>query len=178
MGSFLLVMVEYVFTDDQKILAYDEAYRRQARNEAKGRRGRNNAPWRGSQALGMHLIGCAAEIAVAHYLKLQDFLFIGDEPVRGEADLPGMIEVKCRSKHDYDLLVFLDDNPDKKFVLVTTGNGKTFIHGWIPGKDAMNPEWIKEYRKGSRSYAVPQSALRPIEELKAWVDAELLTVAA
>lgn len=171
-------MVEYVFTDDQKVLAYDEANKRQARNEAKGRRGRNNAPWRGSEALGMHLIGCAAEIAVAHYLGLQQYLFIGDEPVRGEADLPGMIEVKCRSKHNYDLLIFLDDNPDKKFVLVTTGGGKTYIHGWIPGTAAMQEKWIKEYRKGSRSYAVPQEELRPIETLKEWVDATLMPAVA
>lgn len=171
-------MVEYVFTDDQKVLAYDEANKRQARNEAKGRRGRNNAPWKGSEALGMHLIGCAAEIAVANYLGLEQYLFIGDEPVRGEPDLPGMIEVKCRSKHNYDLLVFLDDNPEKKFVLVTTGGGKTYIRGWIPGVEAMQEKWIKEYRKGSRSYAVPQDALRPIQELKGWVDAELMPLVA
>lgn len=159
-------MVEYVFTDDQKVLAYDEAHRRQANNEAKGRRGRNNAPARGSSALGMHLIGCAAEIAVANYLGLQDFLFKGNDPVRGEADLPGKIEVKCRSKHFYDLLIFLDDEPSKKFVLTTIENHRTLIHGWIPGEDAMQEKWIKEYRKGSRSYAVPQSELRPIEQLK------------
>lgn len=165
-GLFFGVMVEYTFTDDQKILVYNEAHRRQTRNEQKGRGGRNYAPSRGSQALGMHLIGCAAEVAVANYLGLEAHLFKDEDPVRGEPDLPGMIEVKCRSNHSYDLLIFLDDNPDKNFVLVTAANAKTYIHGWISGHDAMKPEYIKEYRKNSHSYAVSQNLLRPIAELK------------
>lgn len=165
-GLFFGPMVEYSFTDDQKILVYNEAHRRQTRNEQKGRGGRNYAPSRGSQALGMHLIGCAAEVAVANYLGLEAHLFKDTDPVRGEPDLPGMIEVKCRSNHSYDLLIFLDDNPEKNFVLVTAANAKTYIHGWISGRDAMKQEYIKEYRKNSHSYAVKQDLLRPIAELK------------
>lgn len=158
-------MVEFHFSEEQKALAYDEAHRRQSVNQAKGLKGRNGAPARGSQALGMHLIGAAAEIAVASYLGLEQYLFQETEAVRGSEDLPG-IDVKCRSKHDYDLLVQLDDVPTKKFVLVTIQDKRTLIHGWIEGHQAMKQKWVKEFVKGRPCYAVPQSALQPIDSLK------------
>ena len=133
--------------------------------------GRNNAPAQGTTAQLMHLLGAAGELAVACYLGLEDEVFKDTEPVRGSSDLPGRIDVKCRSNHSYDLLVQLDDEPDKKFVLVTIQNRRTFIHGWIFGKDAMKEQWIKTYVRGRTCYAVPQEHLNPIEELKCQAEA-------
>lgn len=159
-------MVEIVFTSEEKSRIYDEGHRRQANNESKKLRGRNGGPATGPSALGIHLIGAAAELAVAKYLQMMDHLFIDDRPIRGSYDLPG-IEVKCRSKHGYDLLVQIDDNIDeKKYVLVTIANKRTMIVGWIDGKDVRSNAVIKEYVKGRPAYAVPQGKLRHIEELK------------
>jgi hypothetical protein len=159
-------MVEIVFTPEEKARIFDEGHRRQSYNESRGLRGRNNAPSKGATALGMNLIGAAAELAVARYLDMEEHLFAEVVPVRGSCDLPG-IEIKCRSKHGYDLLVQTDDNiQDKKYVLVTIADKKTLIVGWIDGKDVPANAEIKEYVKGRPAYAVPQGKLRGIDELK------------
>lgn len=158
-------MVEFVFTDNQREKAYKEGLRRQQFNEAKHFKGRNNAPTKGRRAQQMHILGAAAEMAVAVYLDLEQYLYLHEEPVRGSCDLPG-IDVKCRSRHDYDLLIQLDDSTDKNFVLVTIDQRKTIIHGWIRGSEGMKEEWIKEFVPGRACYAVPQSNLHPLEELR------------
>lgn len=159
-------MVQFEFTPSQRIKAMIEGTRRQTENEAKSLAGRNNAPTNGAQALEMHLLGAAAEMAVACYLGLEQYVFTEVNPVRGSSDLPGKIDVKCRSKHYYDLLVQLDDDPNKRFVLVTIENRITRIHGWIQGYDAMRVEWVREFVPGRSCYAVPQTYLNPMEDLK------------
>lgn len=121
----------------------------------------------------MHILGAAAEMAVACYLNLEQYLYVNERPVRGSSDLPGYIDVKCRSRHYYDLLIQLDDDPQKKFVLVTIENRKTCIHGWIEGRVAMQVDCIREFVPGRPAYVVPKKLLRPIQELKCLVDAAL-----
>lgn len=158
-------MVEIVFTEEQRQRALDEAVRRQQSNEAVGRRGRNNGPAVGVEALDMNVIGAGGELAVAIYLGMEDHVFTDLVPVRGSADLPGKIDVKTRKCHSWDLLVQLDDDLDKTYVLVTIQNKRIFIQGWIHGS-MMRAEWVHEYRRGRPCYCVPQSELNPIEDLK------------
>ena len=107
----------------------EEGMRRQGVNEAKGLRGRNGGAWKGSKALDIHLLGAAGEVAVASYLGMKEHLFKETEARRGSDDLPG-IDVKTRSRHQYDLIVQKNENACKKFVLVTIESQKTFLHGW------------------------------------------------
>jgi hypothetical protein len=159
-------MVEYTFSDKDRLIALDEAYRRQSVNEHKKVGGRAGGPANGAKALGLHVLGAAAELAVADYLGMREHLFGDSEAVRGSCDIPG-IDIKCRSNHDFDLLVWIDDNyVDKKYVLVTIQHKKTVIVGWIDGKDIPDNAEIKEFRKGSRVYAVPHRNLKHIDELK------------
>lgn len=158
-------MVEFFFTEDQRQRALTEADRRQRTNEATGRRGRNRGPETGRLALEKHRIGAGGELAVAAYLGMEDHVFSDVNPIRGSSDLPGKIDVKTRPCHHWDLLVQLDDDLDKTYVLVTIQNKRTFIHGWIHGS-MMQPDWIKEYAPGRPCYCVPQDHLNPIEELK------------
>lgn len=152
---------------EQLLAAQEEARRRQKHNEARGLKGRNRAPARGAKALEMHRLGCIGEMAVAMHLELKSGLYDAKTPVRGSTDLPGGIEVKTRSKHHYDLLVQLDDDPNKIFVLATHEGGETtHIVGWINGKDAMRKEWIREFVRGRPCYAVPQSALNSMATLE------------
>lgn len=158
--------VEIKFSDAHKVQAWDEAERRQNQNEEQGRKSRNRGASVGAKALSHHLYGAAGEIAVAVYLGLEDHLFLDKEPVKNSRDLPCDIDVKCRPNHDWDLLVQLDDDPTKNFVLVTIQNKVTLIQGWISGKDAMAQGQIKEYVKGRPAYAVSKSLLKSPESLR------------
>ena len=147
-----------------------EATRRQAVNEAKRLRGRNNAPSKGEAALEMHRLGCTGEMAVAIMLGMEQYLLEEQNAKNGSADLPGNIEIKTRSKHGYDLLIQLNDDPSKLFVLVTCNRNldkyRAVISGWTYGENVMKRELIREFVRGRPCYAVPQSLLNPIETLE------------
>jgi len=164
------VSVEILLSDEQLALAMAEAERRQSVNEAKRLRGRNRAPAKGDAALEMHKLGCTGEVAVAVLLGMQEQVFQEQVARIGSVDLPGNIEVKTRSKHGYDLLIQLDDDPNKLFVLVTcnrsTDPHRAIISGWAYGKDVMKRELVREFVRGRPCYAVPQSMLNPIETLE------------
>lgn len=146
-------------------VATREALRRQGYNTDKGLKGVNGAPAHGNKALAMHITGCIGEVAVAKLLGLEEWLFIDESPVAGSADLPGLIDVKTRPKHGYDMLIQRRDLPEKRYVLATVEHSRAVIPGWLPGHEAMKEQYIKAYQRGRPCYAVPQSALRPIEEL-------------
>jgi hypothetical protein len=157
--------IEFVFTEEERRQAMEEGMRRQATNEAKGLRGRNNGPRFGDKALQVHLLGAAGEMAVASYLGLKDHLYQETEARRGSDDLPG-IDVKTRSRYKYDLIVQKQEDPQKKFVLVTIEDHRTFIHGWCYGKEAMEEKYWADPARGRPAYFVPKSELRPMSELQ------------
>lgn len=158
--------IVFTFTDEERRIAMEEGMRRQAVNEAKGLRGRNRGPRFGQKALDVHLLGAAGEMAVASYLGLKHELYKEKEAKRGSDDLPG-IDVKTRSKHSYDLIVQKNENPCKKFVLVTIESQKTLIHGWCYGKEAMEEKFWADPARGRAAYFVPKQYLRPIDTLMA-----------
>jgi hypothetical protein len=165
--------VRISLSSEQLAAANAEAVRRQTENEAKGLRGRNRAPAVGEKALAMHRLGCIGEMAVATYMGLQDYVYGDKVPIKNSADLPGELEVKTRAKHGYDLLIQIDGDPNKIYVLVTHEGRDTELVGWIRGKDAMRKEWIKEYVRGRPCYAVKQSSLKDIESLLPQLDIQL-----
>ena len=158
--------IEFIFTAEERRLAMEEGIRRQSVNEAKGLRGRNKGPRFGDKALEVHLLGAAGEMAVASYMGLKEHLYTEKEARRGSDDLPGGIDVKTRSKHKYDLLVQRNENPSRKFVLVTIQDQKTLIHGWAFGEDCMKEQFWADPARGRPAYFVPQSELRSMESLK------------
>lgn len=160
-------MVEFKFTPEQRAKALTEGARRQSFNERRSMKGRNRAPERGGAAQQMHLLGAAAELAVAAYLDAEEYLYLDQSPVRGSCDLPG-IDVKCRSRHNYDLLVQLDDDLSKTYVLVTIEDQKTYIHGYISGLEVPTAGQVREFVPNRPCYVVPQSALKPIGTLKTY----------
>lgn len=154
------------FSDKDRILARNEAQRRQEINEKLGLAGRNGGPNMGSESFFAHLLGAGGELAVADYLGLREFLYTEQRAKRGSSDLPPNIDVKTRSKHYYDLICQLDERPGKVLVLVTMQNKVTLVHGWIKSEDAMRPEWKKDPAGGRPAYFVPQSALLPLLTLR------------
>lgn len=168
MNDVLFLMptpIEFVFSEEERKQAMEEGQRRQAVNESKGLRGRNRGAWRGDKALEIHLLGAAGEMAVAAHLGMKDHLYKEGEAKRGSDDLPG-IDIKTRSKHCYDLIVQKNEDPRKKFVLVTIENQKTLIHGWCYGEEAMQEQYWADPARGRPAFFVPKEKLRPIEELQ------------
>jgi hypothetical protein len=162
---FMPTPIEFVFTEEERILAKQEGIRRQDVNAAKGLRGRNGGAWQGSKALDIHLLGATGEVAVASYLGLKEHLFKETEARRDSDDLPGNIDVKTRSNASYDLIVQKREDPKKKFVLVTIENQQTLIHGWCYGEEAMKEEFWADPARGRPAYFFPKEALRSIDEL-------------
>ena len=156
--------IQFIFTDEEREMARAEGFRRQAVNEAQGLRGRNGGAWKGSKALDIHLLGAAGEVAVASYLGLKEHLFKETEAKRGSDDLPG-IDIKTRSKHSYDLIVQKQENPDKKFVLVTIENQQTLLHGWCYGRQAMDVRYWADPARGRPAFFMPKENLHPMETL-------------
>lgn len=142
----------------------EEGMRRQGFNENKGLQGRNGGASKGNEALSIHLLGAAGEMAVASYLGLKPLLYKEVEAKRGSDDLPG-IDVKTRSRHSYDLIVQKNEDPKKKFVLVTIENKVTLIHGWCYGREAMEEKYWSDPARGRPAYFVPKDKLRSMGEL-------------
>lgn len=156
----------FCFSEEDKELVRAEAVRRQLANEKKHLKGRNGGPADGDKALFFHKLGAAGELAVADYLHLRAFLYQEIEAKRGSVDLPPNIDVKTRSRHDYDLICQLDEKPGKTLVLVTIQHKTTLLHGWIKSEDAMQEQWKKDPAHGRPAYFIPQSALLPLLELR------------
>jgi hypothetical protein len=156
--------ISFVFTAEERQAAMEEGMRRQSVNEARGLRGRNGGASFGSKALEIHLLGAAGEMAVASHLGMKSFLYQATEAERGSYDLPG-IDVKTRSKHQYDLIVQKNESAEKKYVLVTIQDKTTLIHGWCYGHEGMKEIYWSDPAKGRPAYFVGKEHLRPMETL-------------
>jgi hypothetical protein len=156
--------ISFVFTPEERQAAMAEGMRRQAVNEAKRLRGRNGGASFGSKALDIHLLGAAGEMAVASYLGMKHELYKETEAKKGSDDLPG-VDIKTRSKASYDLIVQKNEDPKKKFVLVTIENQQTLLHGWCYGKDAMQEKFWADPARGRPAFFMPKENLHPMETL-------------
>lgn len=106
-----------------------------------------------------HIEGALGELAAAKYLK--KYWNGSVDTFRSFADLEN-VEIRTRSRHDYELIIRDDDDPNKFYVLVT-GTAPTFrIRGWIKGLNAQRDEWRKTHGGRPAAWFVPASALKPI----------------
>lgn len=71
----------------------------------------------------------------------------------------GAIQVRTRSREDYDLIVRDDDRDEDIFVLVI-GQAPTYrVVGWIRGMDGKRACWRQRYGNRPVAYFIPQHAL-------------------
>lgn len=109
--------------------------------------------------LGLHIEGACGELAFAKAVNrywngsVNTFSFGGDV---------GKVQVRTRSRDDYDLIVRPADADLALYVLVTGLMPHYKVHGSISGLDAKSPQWQKSYGDRPMAYFVPQAALRPI----------------
>ncbi len=104
-----------------------------------------------------HIEGACGECALAKALNQHWNPSVNTFKRGGDV---GNIQVRTRSKQNYDLIVRSDDSSDDTFVLVTGCSPRYEIRGWIYGKDAKRDEYVKAY--GGR----PSAWFVPVEKLK------------
>lgn len=131
---------------------------RHAESLMRGRRDAHGLPEE-ADGLRLHVDGAAGEIAVA---KLLGRYWGGDVGTFKRADLGRGVQVRTRSRHDYELLVRPDDPDDHAFVLVTGSPPRLAVRGWIWGQEAKRPEWLRTHGGRPPAYFVPTTALRPL----------------
>jgi hypothetical protein len=88
----------------------------------------------------------------------------GDVNSFKRADIGQRVQIRMRSRHDWDLLVRPDDSDDMAYVLVTGTPTRMLVHGWCWGREAKQPEYLKPHGGRPPAYFVPQAALRPMHK--------------
>lgn len=117
-------------------------------------------PWR------CHIEGAAGELAVC---KAMNWYWSASVDTFKHGADAGIVQVRTRSQHDYDLIVREDDDMLDLFVLVTGVMPVYRIRGWIRAGDAMQLEWRKDYGGRGAAWFVPAASLHSMDELKAGV---------
>ena len=107
--------------------------------------------------LSIHIEGACGELA---YCKARDKFFEGRVNTFKEADIGTNVQIRTRSKHEYDLIVRDKDKDEDYFVLITGVCPTYTIHGYILGKDAKQEMWKKEYGGRVAAYFVPKEYLK------------------
>jgi hypothetical protein len=108
-----------------------------------------------------HIEGACGEQAVAKALNVY---WDGSIDSFKRDDLPGL-QVRTRSRHDWDLIVRPNDPDQAVFVLVTGRCPSYLVQGWIRGCDAKRPDWLKNHGGRPAAYFVPRTALHQLSEL-------------
>lgn len=108
-----------------------------------------------------HIEGACGEMAVA---KLLGIFWDGSVNTWKANDLPGL-QVRTRSRHDYDLIVRPGDDDESTWVLITGRCPAYCVRGWIEGRNAKRPEWLANHAGRQPAYFVPANQLNPMDEL-------------
>lgn len=113
---------------------------------------------------GIHIEGACGEAAFAKGLNLY---WSGSVNTFKQGGDVGSLQVRTRSREDYDLIVRSKDRDDDIFVLVT-GQVPTYtIRGWIRGIDAKQSKYLKGHGGRTPAYFVLQKDLsQDWDELK------------
>jgi hypothetical protein len=112
-----------------------------------------------------HIEGACGELALA---KCCGMYWAGSVNTYREGPDVGhkTIQVKTRSRGDYELLVRPHDDDASAYVLVTGKLPTYCIHGWMFGAEAKREEWLQTHGGRPPAYFVPQAALWPISDLR------------
>jgi hypothetical protein len=105
----------------------------------------------------LHIEGACGELAAAKGLGV---FWDGSINTFKRPDLPG-VQVRTRSRHEYELIVRDDDAPGARFLLVTGQCPRYCVRGWILGADARRDAWRQTHGDREPAYFVPHAALHP-----------------
>ena len=122
---------------------------------------RNNEPQ--TYQWNPHVLGACGECAFAKASGL--YWSGGLNTFHGRGGDVKHIEVRTRSRMNYDLIIRDDDDPKKPYVLVLAPpSPRPVFHvaGWIYGEEARRFPKKNYGNKGKPAWFVPQEALRPV----------------
>ena len=133
------------------------------RNSEAKKQGRSDAHGlTGTSGEKQHIEGACGELAFAKWLGVVWPATVNTYQQGGDV---GNIQVRTRSRLEYDLLVRKNDKDGALFILMQ-GQSPTFrVAGGLWGKQCKNEIWSKGYGGRPPAYFVPRSALLQGEEL-------------
>lgn len=108
---------------------------------------------------GLHIEGACGELA---FSKATGRYWSGPVGNFKEADVGDRVQVRTRTHHNQDLIVREGDNPSHAYALVTGRAPEFRVHGWIWGRDAKQPRWLRDYGGHGPAFFVPKEALTQI----------------
>ena len=108
-----------------------------------------------------HIEGAAAELAVAKHLGM--YWGGSVDTFKNEADLGESIEVRWRSKREWDLIVRPDDHDESLFVLVVGSCPVYTVVGAILGSEAKQEVWMQRHGGRPAAFFVPQKELSSLD---------------
>jgi hypothetical protein len=117
----------------------------------------------------MNINSCCAELAVARYTNR---FWCGTFNNFKARDVGGLVDVRSRSREDYDLILYRDDPDDVPFVHVWSHSPDFTLWGWMFASDGKKEEyWSDPSGKNRPNFFVPRRAqlLRPMSELLDWL---------
>lgn len=114
----------------------------------------------GSHGYDSHTLGAVGEFVASLAFGVP---WRGPGKFRGD-DIPGF-QVRASRRSNGDLILHKTDGDDDRFVLVTGQTLQWKVVGWIKGRDGKQERFWNDPVGGRPAYFVPQSELRPIEEL-------------
>jgi len=108
----------------------------------------------------VHIEGACGELAFAKYRNRHWSGSVNTFKRGGDV---GEVQVRTRSRHDYDLIVRQDDKDDDYFVLVTGTAPEFRIRGFIVARDAKQMgDCINEHGSRPPAWFIPAGKLRPV----------------
>jgi hypothetical protein len=111
----------------------------------------------------LHVEGAAGELAAAKALGTYWPATVGTFHTQG--DLAPGIEVRTRSRHDYDLIIRDDDPEDALYILVTGTLPHYRVHGYANGTQ-RDPAHRRTHGGRPAAFFIPHDALHDITTLR------------
>ncbi len=74
-------------------------------------------------------------------------------------------EVRSTDREDGSLIIRDNDSDERRYILAVAVGEMVRLVGWLAGRDAKKQGWMRNPHGYRQSWFVPQSALRPIEEV-------------
>jgi hypothetical protein len=112
-------------------------------------------------------LGYEGEVAVQKYIGRKKYTITINNFDKSKPDIFPDIEVRTRSKPEYELLIRKDDVPNRKYVLVVKVPEGYNIVGWMWAREVFpHIEWISNHGGNGDAWFVPQFKLHDPELLK------------
>jgi hypothetical protein len=137
-------------------------HRRQEEAEKKGLPDKHGFEGGTAEGTHIHCCGAVAEFAVG---KALDIHWGGSVNTFKRGGDVGHFQVRYRSQEHYQLIVRADDRDEDIFILVRGTPPTLDVVGWLTGKDAKNPEWVRRYGGRPPAFFVPDDQLKPTVDL-------------